>query len=449
MEHAREIYTVTRLNRAVRQVLEREFGLVWVEGEISNLARPASGHLYFSLKDADAQVRCAMFRARNSLLGFAPTNGLHVVAHARLGLYEPRGEYQLVVEHLEPAGEGLLRLKLEALKRKLAAEGLFAAERKRALPAWPRAIGVVTSASGAALRDIVHVLARRNPALSVVVYPTAVQGAAAVPGVVAALREANRRADCDVLIVARGGGSLEDLWAFNDEAVVRAIAASDIPVVSGVGHEIDVTLSDLVADQRAPTPSAAAELCSPSADAAIQSFDLLIRRLSRCMRSRLESMTRQQRQLSQRLVHPGRRLEQLFQRLDELARRLPQCLRMVLRLRQARLDGMQARLAQASPARQRLALEQRLALQRERLLLATPARLQQANTRLERALEVLRAVSPTATLERGYAIVTHADGRIARRAADFQVGETLRARLAEGQITARVEDQASSVAPGG
>jgi len=235
----RDVYTVTRLNREVRAVIEGNFGAVWLEGEISNLARPASGHWYFTLKDPSAQVRCAMFRMRVQQVRFRVTDGAQVLVYARVGMYEPRGEFQLVVENMEPAGEGLLRLKFEQLKQKLAAEGLFDSALKRPLPAWPRAVGVVTSATGAALRDIVHVLGRRNPGVPIVVYPCAVQGAAAVPEIVAAIAAANRRAEVDVLIVGRGGGSLEDLWAYNEEAVVRAVRASQIPVVSGIGHEID------------------------------------------------------------------------------------------------------------------------------------------------------------------------------------------------------------------
>ena len=257
---SRDVYTVSRLNREVRASIEGNFGAQWVAGEISNLARPASGHLYFSLKDPSAQARCAMFRLRSGQLRFRPSDGMQVLAYARISFYEPRGEFQLVVEHLEPAGEGLLRLRFEALKQKLAAEGLFDTARKRPLPTWPKAIGVVTSATGAAVRDILQVLARRNPSIPVFVYPCAVQGVAAVGEIVAAIAAANRRAECQVLIVARGGGSLEDLWSFNEEAVVRAISASVLPTICGIGHEIDFSLADFAADVRAPTPSAAAEI---------------------------------------------------------------------------------------------------------------------------------------------------------------------------------------------
>src|SRR5437763_11109252 len=286
-EPGRIVYSVSRLNREVRALLERGLGVVWVEGELSNLSQPASGHWYFSLKDRDAQLRCAMFRLKNSQLGFTPSAGQHVLARGRVSLYEPRGEYQLIVEYLEEAGIGALQRQFERLKAKLAAEGLFALERKRSLPRFPRRIGVVTSPSGAAIRDVLHILARRFPPAAVLVYPTAVQGAAAAPALVAALESASARAECQVLILARGGGSLEDLWAFNDERVARAIGACRLPVVSGVGHEIDFTIADLVADARAPTPSGAAELVVPERSACLEVLARGAQRLSAGMHREL------------------------------------------------------------------------------------------------------------------------------------------------------------------
>ena len=263
LQPAREVYTVSSLNREARRVIEDRLGVVWVEGEISGLARPSSGHLYWRMKDESAQIRCAMFRQRNRMLNFRPDDGQHVLARGRVSIYEPRGEYQLVVEYLEEVGEGLLRRRFEELKRKLAAEGLFDAQRKLEKPELPRRIGVVTSPSGAAVRDIVTVLARRFPAIPVLIYPTAVQGAGAAAEIASALELADRRSECDLLILARGGGSLEDLWSFNEEVVARAMAAVSIPIISGVGHEIDFTIADFVADIRAPTPSGAAELAVP------------------------------------------------------------------------------------------------------------------------------------------------------------------------------------------
>ena len=436
---SRDILSVSRLNRAVRALLEGHFGAVWVEGELSNVARPASGHLYFSLKDAASQVRCAMFRTRNSALAFIPANGAQVLISARVSLYEPRGEFQLIVEHMEPAGEGLLRLKFEALKRTLSAAGLFASEHKQPLPAWPQTIGVITSPTGAAVRDILHVLKRRNRALPVIIYPTPVQGAAAVPGLIKALEIANRRAECDVLIIARGGGSLEDLWAFNEEALVRAIFASRIPIVTGIGHEIDFTLADLAADVRAPTPSAAAELCAPDGQHLLRQIAQFEQRLLNHARSqrlqlqwRLESVTR-------RLVHPGRRIEQHQQRLDEIARRLPQAMQRALQRHSSRLKTAVAGFKSRDPGPHLQMLRQRLAQLERQLPFALRTRVTQFGARLAMAEQTLAAVNPLATLERGYAIVTDGTGKIVREARRIEPGARVLARVAHGILACTVE----------
>ena len=285
----REVFSVARLNREARAILEGHFPLIWVEGELSNLARPSSGHLYFSLKDEQAQVRCAMFKPRNQLLGFKPDNGMQVLARARVSLYEGRGEFQLIIEHMEEAGDGALRRAFEQLKSKLAAEGLFDAAHKKPLPVLPRRIGVVTSPTGAAIRDILSVLKRRFPAIPVLVYPVPVQGQGAAEKIAGAIRLAAQHGECDVLIISRGGGSLEDLWAFNEEVVARAIYDCALPVVSGVGHEIDFTIADFVADHRAATPSAAAEMVSPDqADwlQQLRGFELRLTQLLRAMLGR-------------------------------------------------------------------------------------------------------------------------------------------------------------------
>mgnify|MGYP001465322499 CR=1 FL=1 len=317
---------------------------------------------------------------------------------------------------MEPAGEGLLRAKFEQLKKKLAAEGLFESAAKRPLPAWPRAVGVVTSATGAALRDIVHVLGRRNPGVPIVVYPCAVQGAAAVPDIVAAIAAANRRAEVEVLIVGRGGGSLEDLWAFNEEAVVRAVRASAIPVVSGIGHEIDFTLTDFAADVRAATPSAAAEICAPDRADVLRRFALLEARLARAAEHQLALAGSRLNGALARLRHPGRRLEEHAQRLDELTRRLPQALHGLLALRRSRLAQASAALAAATPARRLQLYAERLRAQRLRLHAVMPAYLERRRARLRETERTLHAVSPAATLERGYAIVRTENGDIARDA---------------------------------
>src|SRR5271155_752257 len=347
----RDIYSVSRLNREVRVLLERGFASLWLEAEISNLARPGSGHWYFSLKDSAAQVRCCMFRQRNMLCGFAPRDGQKVLVRARIGLYEARGEYQLVIDHMEDAGLGTLKRQFEELAAKLSAEGLFAPDRKRPLPTLPKRIGVITSPTGAAVRDILHVLARRFAAIPVLIYPVAVQGAAAAAEIAAAVRTAGRRAECDVLILARGGGSLEDLWAFNDEALARAIVASTIPIISGIGHEIDFTIADFAADVRAPTPSAAAEIAVPDGAEWLTSLSRLAHRLQRGLLRRLEAQRERLRWLIGRaaLVSPSARLSQQTQRLDDLEQRMFRAQRQILADRRSALGERRSRLWQVSP----------------------------------------------------------------------------------------------------
>jgi len=436
----REVYSVSRLNREVRTLLERALRVVWVEGELSNFSQPASGHWYFSLKDRDAQLRCAMFRMKNVLVGFTPREGAQLLVRGRISVYEARGEYQLIVEHLEEAGLGALKRNFERLKAKLAAEGLFALERKRSLPRFPRRVGVITSPTGAALHDILKILARRYPPAAVLVYPTAVQGAAAVPALVAALTTASARRECDVLILARGGGSLEDLWAFNDERVARAIHACALPVVSGVGHEIDFSIADFVADARAPTPSAAAELVVPDRLACLEAIARAAQRLSGGVRRELRvgstRLEAARRRLS--LVHPGVRLQQRMQRLDDLMRRLAAAARAGLHQDARRLAHSHARLLGRSPLR--LLSEQRAAHQalQARLDRAVSEQLSRAAHRLALAQRALDAVSPLATLTRGFAIVTRADGTLLTDAAAVGDGDDIEARLARGILVARV-----------
>jgi len=445
---ARDVYSVSRLNREARLLLEQGLPPLWIEGEISNLARPASGHLYFSLKDRQAQVRCAMFRSRQARAGFVPTDGAQVLVRARVSLYEPRGEFQLLVEHLEPAGEGALRLAFEALKRKLAAEGLFAAERKLPLPPFPRCIGVLTSPSGAALRDVLSVLRRRCPALPVIVYPVPVQGAGSAARIEAMLERAGARGECDVLVLTRGGGSLEDLWAFNDEALARRIAACPVSVVTGIGHEIDFTIADFAADLRAPTPSAAAELVSPDASELAATCAGLLRRLELRLRERLVHARQRLDSASGRLLHPGRRLQQMAQRTDELYGRLVRSLSASLRARRAALQALRIRLRRAGPRLVAAACHQRLASARQRLALAARQHLARLQARLQALERALRAVGPQATLARGYAIVQRADdGRVLRSAGQVEAGERVRTRLARGSFTAVVDEVAVDPAP--
>lgn len=443
---SREIYTVSRLNREVGFLLKTRFDALWVEGELSNLARPASGHLYFSIKDRDCQLRCAMFRRENSRLSFQPENGEAVLCRGRVGLYEPRGEYQFIIEHMEQAGEGRLRREFERLKNKLAAEGLFDPETKKVLPRLPRRVGVITSPSGAALRDIIHVLARRFPAVDVRIYPVAVQGEGAAEQIVSALAAAEERADCDVLLLARGGGSLEDLQAFNEEPVARAVHACPIPIVCGVGHEIDFSIADFAADVRAPTPSGAAELAVPDAADFERTFQERQARLSKGVRRTLSEHEARCAWLAKRIaqLHPGTRLQQRAQRLDELEQRLRRGSSRLIESANSALAQIIVRLRSTDPApRVRLGRERTTALL-ARLGGITGHHLERAGSRLELLECALRSMGPQATLDRGYAIVTAADGSVIRRSADVAPGDRLALQVAEGEIAADVVDQARS-----
>jgi exodeoxyribonuclease VII large subunit len=437
----RNVFTVSRLNRDVRLLLERGLGVVWVEGELSNFSAPASGHWYFSLKDRDAQVRCAMFRQRNMTIGFTPKSGQQVLVRARVGLYEPRGDYQLIAEHLEEAGVGALKREFERLKAALDKEGLFALERKRELPRFPKRIGVVTSRTGAAIRDILHILRRRFPPAAVLIYPTAVQGAAAVPDIIAAINLASARRECDVLIVARGGGSIEDLWAFNDEHVARAIHACAIPVVSGIGHEIDFTIADFVADARAPTPSGAAELVAPDRRACLEALANTSNRLALAIRRELHSTVSLFESLSARLkqAHPGMRMLQQEQRLDDLEQRLAGALRASLHNDRRRLSDAVAGLIRHSP--DRLVREMRLRSDglKARLNHSIQDQMAKAEHRMNLAVRTLDTVSPLATMSRGFAIITRAsDGALLTDASAASIGEEIDAKLAKGTLRARV-----------
>jgi exodeoxyribonuclease VII large subunit len=436
---AREIYTVSRLNREVRTLLESSFSVLWVEGELSNFARPGSGHWYFTLKDAQAQVRAAMFRAKNALLKWAPEEGTQVLVRARVGLYEGRGEFQLIVEHMEPAGEGLLRLQFERLKQKLAAEGLFDEAHKQPLPTFPRCLGVITSPTGAAIRDVLSVLRRRYPLLPVIIHAVPVQGTDAAPLIATMIRTADRRQECDVLLLTRGGGSLEDLWPFNEEIVARAIYDCSIPIVSGVGHEIDFTIADFVADVRAPTPSAAAELISPDGEQLVQHYGTIASRLSSLIKTCLQRQREQLTWLSRRLIHPARRLMELAQRVDDFNQRLLKTLHHQFDLARSAVVELSAHLRAASPLpRVRLHAQHQGALH-TRLQQAVIQRLRAAQNMLSQLGRALSAVSPLATLDRGYAIVTQPHGRIVRDASTVAIGGRVQARLAKGELDCVVE----------
>ena len=434
-EPNREVYTVARLNDEVARLLEDSFPLVWVEGELSNLARPRSGHMYFTLKDPRAQVRCALFRSNRMRLGFEPQDGMQVVARARVGLYGPRGEFQLVVQELEPAGEGALRLAYDRLRLRLQEEGLFDTRHKRPLPSFPRRLGVVTSPTGAAVRDVLKVLGRRFPALPVVVYPTRVQGEGAGEEIAAAIRAAVRRAECDVLLVVRGGGSLEDLWSFNEEGVARAIHACPIPVVTGVGHESDVTIADFVADERAPTPSSAAERASPSRAELVERLATIAGRARRAAAADAERRRTALEVRRRRLRHPLLRIENLAQRTDELGRRAAGALDRRSRETRQRMDALLHRLERARPDAR--ALRTKLEHLERRGRSAMAERQARAAGRVREVVRALHAVSPGRTLDRGYAIL-YRDGGIVRDASEAAPGDAVTARLGRGRLGATV-----------
>jgi exodeoxyribonuclease VII large subunit len=442
LETQRTLYTVSRLNRETRFILNEYFGSLWIEGEISNLSAPASGHLYFTLKDAEAQVRCAMFRPQVRALARKPENGGYVLVKAQVGLYEPRGDFQLIVETIEAAGGGALLRAFEALKQRLAAEGLFDAAHKKPIPSLPRCVGVITSPTGAAVRDVLTVLKRRFPAIPVIVFPARVQGAEAKFDIARALALADRSKLCDVLILARGGGSPEDLWAFNEESVARAIYACETPVVAGIGHEIDFTIADFVVDLRAPTPSAAAEAVSPAGDAWLERFRRLESQLAQRIQATVDRHARTLAFLERRLrqVHPNQRLRTQSQRLDELELRLARALRAGLMQRKGRLHAQTAQLLKHHPEPRLLLLEARSGQLRHRLETAIRRLLEKQDRRTADLGHRLHAVSPLATLARGYAIASRAeDGEILRSFREIGPGELMETRLADGFLISRIE----------
>lgn len=440
----RKVLSISQLNRLARQLLEDCFVDIWVEGEISNLSRPSSGHWYFSLKDANAQIRCAMFRNRNIRLRFSPEPGQHVLVRGRVSLYENRGDYQLLVDAMEPYGQGALAAAFEQLKARLAEEGLFDEARKRPLPQWPRHIAVVTSATGAAIHDILSVLARRSPLTRISILPVAVQGAEAAGQIAAAIARANRLVaeaaqDFDVLLVGRGGGSLEDLWAFNEEVVARAIVASSLPVVSAVGHETDFSIADFVADLRAPTPSAAAELLSVDQVQLQETFVGYTVLLEEALRRRLRDAGRMLTELAARLRHPGQQLRQRTQRVDELELRLQSALRHRLDTARSRVDLARSQLQAQHPGRRLQQLEARCTHLQARLGQSIKTLLHSARQQLDSRMQLLHSVSPLNTLQRGYAIVTDADGKVLVDATTAAPDQTITARLARGRLLARIE----------
>jgi exodeoxyribonuclease VII large subunit len=428
--------TVTQLNAMARRLIEQRLPLLWVAGEISNLTRATSGHCYFSLKDDRAQVRCVMFRHRLQYIDWALANGVQVEVRAAPSLYEARGEFQLSVEFMRRGGLGALFERFEKLKAKLEEQGLFAQERKRRLPAFPRRIGIVTSPAAAALRDVLTTLRRRLPALPVVLYPTPVQGDGAAQRIVVALQTASARAECDVLILCRGGGSIEDLWAFNEEAVARALSACAIPVVCGVGHETDFTIADFVADARAPTPTGAAQLATPDRMELQRRLRALHQSGKRTLLRHLERDMQHVDYLGRRVTHPGERLRNQQNHVAHLAIRLARCAAHHFDQRAFRMRGMARRIGSAALDIVALqAHQQRLA---RRLARANARSIEQRGAVLARLAAHLGALNPQLVLERGYAIVVARDGSIVRDAAQLSAGEAVRLKLAQGAADATI-----------
>ncbi len=442
MPISRDIFTVSRLNIEVKAALEGSFPLLWVTGEISNLATPRSGHLYFTLKESGAQVRCAMFRSRRNLSRFQAKDGMQVIVRARVTLYEPRGDYQLIIDHMEQAGEGLLRQQIEQLKQKLDLEGLFSSDHKQPLPLFPQRIGVITSASGAAVHDVLTVLQRRCPAIPVIVYPVAVQGENAAAEIIDMLRIAEQRQECDLLILTRGGGSLEDLMAFNDEQLVREIYRLSIPLISAIGHEIDTSLSDHVADRRAPTPSAAAELASPDCRELKRKTESLAGQLLRMQQNRMLQLTQRLDELSIRLTqqHPGSRLQDQQRQLQTLQLRLQKSMRHRVEILQSSHKNLLLRLIGHSPIQQLRHSRQRLDNLGARLQQRMQERLQHSNQQLGGITRELNAISPLATLERGYAITLDSRNSVVTDAGLLSIDDQVTIRLAKGELGCRVEE---------
>ncbi len=438
----RQIYSVSQLNAEVKQLLQNNFAMIWIEGELSNLAKPASGHIYFSLKDEQAQVRCAMFRNANRRLEFKPEDGDHVLIRARVALYEPRGEYQLTVEHMEEAGIGILQRKFEELKRALNKEGLFEQAHKQALPTFPNKLAVVTSATGAAIRDILSVLQRRYPILDIQIFAVAVQGDDSSAAIVDAIQTINDRKQCDVIILARGGGSIEDLWSFNEEIVARAIYASHIPIVTGIGHEVDFTIADFVADIRAATPSAAAELITPHQNDLIENFLQFEKSLYYFIQDKLITLHQSIDWLAQKLefLHPKQALQRSSERLTELKNRALSAIRLELYAHSNSLNELIIRLENQSPKTRIHTSKLQLDNLHKQLYSLINQQLNKGNQQLTSLTRTLHAISPLGTLNRGYAIVSNEENdQIIHSSEQVSEGDKILIQLATGRLHGNVD----------
>lgn len=434
----KNILSVSQLNRRAKQLLETHIPLIWVSGELSNFAKPGSGHWYFSLKDERAQIRCAMFKQANSRLRWQPTAGMHVLVRARVSLYEGRGDYQLIVEHMEEAGAGALMQAFEDLKAKLQQEGLFDDNRKRALPRFPLHIGIVTSPTGAAVRDILSVIQRRYPVVKTTIIPVAVQGAGAASDIVTGIKKAIKFAKFDVLILSRGGGSIEDLWAFNDETLARTISACPIPIISAVGHEVDFTISDFVADYRAPTPSVSAEIVTPDINEWLQALDDIQQQLIRHQQRLIQQKLQQLSFLQRRLRHPKEQIRQQQQRLDQIEWGLLRNIKNIVAYQNRNLLTTVKQLQRQHPSAKIHVLEgkvEQLSLRSQR---AMTQKLKTSRQQLSSTTQLLNAVNPLTVLARGYSLTSLDDGTVITSRDQVSIGDELSTRLGKGKITSQV-----------
>lgn len=440
------IFTVSALNRSVANLLEQEFAWIWVEGEISNLAQPASGHIYFSLKDSSAQVSCAMFKGRKQTLKFRPENGNQVLVRAKVSLYQPRGNYQLIVDRMEEAGDGALRRQFEELKIKLAAEGLFDEMHKQDIPELPKSICIITSKTGAAIHDVLSVIARRFPSIPVNIFPVPVQGTEAAPAICNAInlvgeQVASGQLSCDVILLVRGGGSLEDLWSFNEESVARAIYDCPVPIVSGVGHEVDVTIADFVADIRAATPTAAAETVTPDQSSWLQSFDWYQQRLQQLVKDKMSRQQEKIQWLHRRLLqqHPENQLLRSSQRSNELIKRLFRYSQSMLLMRHGQLATQNAKLNTHNPMLLLKQKQQAVKFLSTRLQKTTSHLVSRKQSQLGNIARTLNAISPLQTLERGYSITLDQNHKPLLSVTQVKPGDSIETRLHQGRIISQVK----------
>ncbi len=435
----RDIYSVSRLNREVRSVLETGFPLLWLEGEISNFACPSSGHWYLSLKDSHAQVRCAMFRTRNRSLRFVPRNGMQVIVRAKIGLYEPRGEFQIIIEHMEEAGEGALRQQFEQLKNKLNAQGMFASKTKKTLPDFSKRIGVITSPTGAAIHDVLTTLKRRFASLQVIIYPVSVQGKAAAADISATIKLADKRNECDVLLLTRGGGSLEDLWSFNEENVANAIYNCNIPIISAIGHDVDFSIADFVADVRAATPTAAAELVSPDAQSWLEHTSSLQKRITQLTLNIINNKASTINHLSKRIRHPRRHIEETSQRADEYLYRLQQLMTSRITTVKHKINNLNLLCQAQNPIYKIQSTQQHTKKLLQQLKLVQQQKISTLKQRFIKSTSTLNAVSPLATLERGYAYVTSTEtNKVINDIRQLNIGDKVKTSLTNGSFISTV-----------